>query len=146
MRFSKEIQNSCSAALFQIGFPRIPLPSSAEVFDKVAELGERLCQTHLLIKEEIGDKITYPEPGDNIVKNIAYSDNKVHINSTQYFGGVSEAAWKFYVGAYQPLQKWLKDRKNQVLSFDEIIHYQRMVCSIEKTIELMYEIDKVVEF
>ena len=133
-------------SFLKIGFPRIPLPSSAEVFDKVAELGERLCQTHLLIKEEIGDKITYPEPGDNIVKNIAYSDNKVHINSTQYFGGVSEAAWKFYVGAYQPLQKWLKDRKNQVLSFDEIIHYQRMVCSIEKTIELMHEIDKVVEF
>ncbi len=34
-------------------------------------------------------------------------------NETQYFENVPEVAWNFYIGGYQPAQKWLKDRKEE---------------------------------
>ena len=36
---------------------------------------------------------------------------KVFINDTQYFDNVPKIAWDFFIGGYQPAQKWLKDRK-----------------------------------
>ena len=33
----------------------------------------------------------------------------VFINAAQYFDNVPEAAWEFFIGGYQPAQKWLKD-------------------------------------
>jgi len=32
-----------------------------------------------------------------------------HCDETQYFANVPEVAWSFYIGGYQPAQKWLKD-------------------------------------
>jgi hypothetical protein len=37
------------------------------------------------------------------------------------------SAWKFYIGGYQPAQKWLKNRKGRTLDYDEIPHYQRII-------------------
>ncbi|MBS4035259.1 MAG: hypothetical protein KGZ85_12390 [Ignavibacterium sp.] len=37
------------------------------------------------------------------------------INSEQYFGNVPEIVWNFYIGEYQPAQKWQKDRKGRRL-------------------------------
>lgn len=35
------------------------------------------------------------------------------INATQYFDSAPEISWGFYIGGYQPAQKWLKDRKGR---------------------------------
>jgi len=40
------------------------------------------------------------------------------VNNVQYFREF-RTSWEFYIGGYQPAQKWLKDRKGRVLSFDE---------------------------
>jgi hypothetical protein len=37
-----------------------------------------------------------------------------------------EVSWDFFIGGYQPAQKWLKDRKGHALSFEEVKHYQRI--------------------
>jgi hypothetical protein len=42
----------------------------------------------------------------------------VYINETQYFSNVPELAWNFYLGGYQPAQKWLKDRKGRELRYE----------------------------
>lgn len=70
---------------------------------------------------------------------------KVYINDTQYFANVSEIAWNFYIGGYQPAQKWLKDRKDMQLSYDDIIHYNKMIVALTETDKLMKEIDRVFE-
>jgi Type ISP C-terminal specificity domain len=67
---------------------------------------------------------------------------KVFINSSQYFDGVSVIAWEFYIGGYQPAQKWLKDRKDNVLTFEDIAHYQKLVASLDQTSILMQELEK----
>jgi hypothetical protein len=46
---------------------------------------------------------------------------RVYINDTQYFDNIPEVAWNFYIGGYQPAQKWLKDRKGRELSFEDIL-------------------------
>jgi hypothetical protein len=67
---------------------------------------------------------------------------KVYINDTKYFDNVPQNVWSFYIGGYQPAQKWLKDRKGRELSFDDILHYQKMVYVLGETGKLMREIDK----
>ena len=54
--------------------------------------------------------------------------------------------WNFYIGGYQPAQKWLKDRKGRELSFDDIFHYQKIIVALNETDRIMKEIDKVITF
>lgn len=56
---------------------------------------------------------------------------------------VPEVAWNFYIGGYQPAQKWLKDRKGRELSFEDILHYQKIIVALKRTDEIMKEIDGV---
>jgi hypothetical protein len=41
---------------------------------------------------------------------------KVQIDDEQYFGNVPLKTGEFYIGGYQPAQKWLKDRRDRTLS------------------------------
>lgn len=82
-------------------------------------------------------------PGENIVEAMRYQDGKVLINDTQYFGGVSELAWNFFIGGYQPAQKWLKDRKGRVLDYQDILHYGHIIYALEETDRIMKEIDEI---
>jgi very-short-patch-repair endonuclease len=68
---------------------------------------------------------------------------KVFINETQYFANVPAAAWEFYIGGYQPCQKWLKDLKDRELSFEDILHYQKIVVALSETDRIMKEIDTI---
>jgi len=56
---------------------------------------------------------------------------------------VPQVAWEFYIGGYQPAQKWLKDRKERTLEFEDILHYQKIIVALFETDRLMKEIDKV---
>ncbi len=68
---------------------------------------------------------------------------RVYINETQFFSNVPEIAWNFYIGGYQPAQKWLKDRKERELSYDDILHYQKIIVALTETDRIMKEIDEV---
>ncbi|MFC1717836.1 type ISP restriction/modification enzyme [Candidatus Poribacteria bacterium] len=54
------------------------------------------------------------------VEKVRYveQDQRVYINSEQYFQGVPSEVWEFRVGGYQVCEKWLKDRKGRQLSYD----------------------------
>ncbi|WP_442896055.1 type ISP restriction/modification enzyme [Bradyrhizobium sp. AZCC 2289] len=72
---------------------------------------------------------------------ILWSDEKIWINSEQYFNHVPEALWSMRVGGYVPLQKWLGDRKGECLSLDDIKHYQLIIGALNKSIHVLGEID-----
>lgn len=128
-------------------FPRIPLPNDGTQFKSLADVGRQLRELHLSKHGDSFDsEVTYPEIGDNVVSQYKLKDDRVYINKSQYFGNIPKESWEFFIGGYQPLEKWLKDRKGQTLSFDEITHYQYMVYAITKTIDLMKQIDQIVEF
>jgi hypothetical protein len=69
-----------------------------------------------------------------------FEASKVFINKAQYFEGVTLLAWEFYIGGYQPAQKWLKDRKGRQLSFEDVKHYQRIIKILSETHRIMQTI------
>ena len=121
----------------------------------MATLGKEIREIHLLESETVENYITsYPETGDNIItrkltkNNIGYEAitdtlGKVWINDRQYFDNVPLLAWEFYIGGYQPAQKWLKDRKERELKFEDILHYQKIIVALTETDRIMKEIDKI---
>ena len=135
--------------LLKIDFPRIPYPKDQKTFWQLVKYGSQLRQIHWLESPIIEDLITtYPVSGDNLVEKVHYeakNDKKgrVYINSAQYFDNVPLVTWNFYIGGYQPAQKWLKDRKGRNLSFDDVTHYQKIIVALNETDKLMREIDKI---
>ena len=131
----------------KIYFPRVPYPKVAKIFKALVTLGAELRLIHLLESPKGYQYITtYPVTGPDIVEKVIYKDGNVFINKDQYFGNVPEPAWVFYIGGYQPAQKWLKDRKNRTLTNADIEHYQKIIVALSETDRIMKEIDKVVEF
>jgi Predicted helicase len=139
----------------KIDFPRIPYPKDKDIFWQLVKLGGELRQIHLLENPIVDKYVTsYPNDGDNIVtRKITKNDfeiidkekglGRVWINDRQYFDKVPVISWEFYIGGYQPAQKWLKDRKGRELSYEDILHYQRIIVALTVTDRLMKEIDKV---
>jgi predicted helicase len=116
----------------KIDFPRIPYPKDAADFDRYVHVGSRLRKLHLM-ESVPKTKTTFSIADGNVVENVRFVGDKVFINKTQYFGNVPESAWTFFIGGYQPAQKYLKDRKGRKLSFDEIQHYQKIVAVLNET-------------
>lgn len=132
----------------KIDFPRVPYPKDQDTFWQLVKLGGEIRQIHLLesLPKVFGieNYITqYPIDGNNEVGKTKFQDGKVYINETQYFDNVPQIAWEFYIGGYQPAQKWLKDRKDRKLEFDDILHYQKIIVALTETDRLMKEIDKI---
>ena len=128
----------------KINFPRVPYPKDKNTFWKLVKLGGEIRQIHLLESPVVEKFISkYPETGTNIVEKIKYENSKVFINENQYFQDVPEVAWNFYIGGYQPSQKWLKDRKDRELQIDDIRHYMKIIVALTETDRIMKEIDKI---
>lgn len=126
----------------KIDFPRVPYPSSPDIFRRISEQGEALRRLHLMEDAAIGDTpFPFEGEGDSVVDKPRLEDGKVWINATQAFAGVSQTAWDFQIGGYQPAQKWLKDRKGRQLSWDDIRHYQKIIKILGETDRIMQEID-----
>ena len=122
----------------------MPYPKDKDTFWQLVKLGGEIRQIHLLESPAVEKSITqYPIDGDNILTKAKYKDGKVYINETQYFDNVPQIAWEFYIGGYQPAQKWLKDRKERKLEFDDILHYQKIIVALSETDRLMKEIDAI---
>ena len=123
----------------KIDFPRIPYPTDSTEFERFAKYGKRLRELHLLEKVP-KTKTTFPIADGNVVENIRFVDGKVFINKTQYFDNVPSEVWNFYIGGYQPAQKWLKDQKGRTLTFDDTQHYQKIVAVLTETIMIQQEV------
>ncbi len=141
----------------KIDFPRVPFPKDAATFWQFVNLGGELRQIHLLDAPAVSRFITtYPNSGDNIVTrkmtvasigweltDAKNETGRVWINDAQYFDNVALIAWEFYIGGYQPAQKWLKDRVRRELNFEDIAHYQKIIVALSETDSLMKKIDEI---
>lgn len=142
-------------------FPRIPYPKDAEQFWSLVELGGQLRQVHLLESDKLHEKakslgIGYPKDGNNEVtrkmtkNSVGFAPNEnnksfgeVWINDEQCFTNVPLVAWEFYIGGYQPAQKWLKDRQGRTLDMADIKHYMNIVAALSLTDDLMQKIEEI---
>ena len=130
------------AEFLKIDFPRVPYPPSPAIFRQVSEQGEALRRLHLMEPSAIGETpYVFDGEGDSIITQPRFADGRVWINASQFFAGVPEVAWGFHIGGYQPAQKWLKDRKGRVLTWDDVCHYQKIIKILCETDRIMQEID-----
>jgi hypothetical protein len=149
------------AEFLKMDFPRLPLINDKTLFKQLAELGEQLVSLHLMDGKtnqgldsstrspNLGlylSEHSFPIAGDNIIEKINYQDSKVYINKTQYFDCVTPELWAFHIGGYQVCQKWLKDRKDRQLSYDDCNQYLTILAALEHTQILMLAIDDILVF
>jgi predicted helicase len=134
------------AEFLKIDFPRVPFTKDYKLFKKMSDYGDRLADLHLLKSPELDSPIArFQGKGENRVRKLKYDDKAgvLYINKEQYFEGISQDVWSYQIGGYQVCDKWLKDRKDRVLSLDEIQTYCRIVTAIQKTINIQEGIDKI---
>ena len=139
------------AEFLKIDFPRIPYPKSGEEFRTMATFGAELRRIHCMEDFDEAAEVELVEGHDGedavatqVVKPV-WKDGCVYIDKDVKFTNVSEDLWNFYIGGYQPLQKWLKDRKGRELSAEDVSHYKRMVRAIARTRDIMAKIDAAYE-
>ena len=144
------------AEFLKSGFPRIPNPENRSEFLRLAAIGSELRQWHTLQhpQADIAHFITAfdsPEPDMQVDKPRYAPDSdtletgSVYWNKTTCIRNVPAAAWQFYIGGYQPAQKWLKDRKDKTLTAADIEHYQKIILALTRTAELMQQIDEAAQ-
>ena len=144
----------------KIDFPRVPYPKDEKTFWDLVKLGKEVREIHLLESNKVEDYITSYEMTENAEndhnvintkigkKDWEIIDNdkqlgRIWINESKYFENIPITAWEFYIGGYQPAQKWLKDRKEKELKFEDILHYQKIIVALTETDRIMKEIDKI---
>ena len=134
-------------------FPRIPLPQDIKQFRTLAALGQRLIDCHLLknvsrpevapTEREARAVHRFEGEGDGVVSRVRYEDERVWINTIQYFTDVPEEVWEYEIGSYQVCEKWLKDRRGDVLGHAEVRQYRSILVAVAETLRVMEAIDEV---
>lgn len=128
-------------------FPRIPYPQSADYFWTMVSYGTKLRELHLSEDDYFDSQYSYQGHEECIVDRPTYQDGTVYLNKNgDKIINVPENIWNMYFGGYQPLQKWLKDRKGDALSQSDIRHFQSTISILVVTEELMHQIDDSIIF
>jgi predicted helicase len=154
------------AEFLKIDFPRIPFTSNYDLFIELGKLGQELAEIHLMKSDQLNNTFSRFEiSGDNTVKKVEYvpdegvqnfeplpeinrnkkiqKSGKVFINKTQYFSDIDKNIWEYQIGGYQVMHKWLKDRKERVLTLEDIQVYIKIAKALQLTIEYQKKIDKL---
>ena len=153
----------------RVDFPRIPFINDVGLFRELVGLGRQLTSLHLMNSPTLDNsKISFPVSGDNVIEKghpkyissdswlsgqveqieqgrvYISKDNKRSNKRGQYFEGISPDIWESRFGGYQPMKKWLKERRGKSLSFDDLNHYRRLGAAMSETGRLMQEIDAAI--
>jgi len=133
------------AAFLQTDFPKVPITKDPHLFMDMARLGQKLVELHLMKSDQISTSVVkFQGNGDDTVEKPEFKDkSQVFINQTRYFTGIDKEDWEYFIGGYQILQKWLKDRIGRKLSLEDIKHFCMVATTIKKTIEIQSEIDSL---
>lgn len=130
----------------KIDFPRAPFTKDYKLFKDLSKLGEELAELHLLKSKKLNKaSAKFCGAGLNEVKKREYNkkEKRLYINNEQYFGGIEPEVWDYYIGGYQVLDKWIKDRIGRSLSREDVEHYLKVVTTLKLTIELQEKIDRL---
>ncbi len=122
-------------------FPRIPYPTEKSVFYSLVTYGKKLINLHLMHKPKTSmydDKRLVGK----IIEKVTYKNSMVYINKIDSFENIEADIWNYTMCGYQPMQKWLKDRRGCDLTEAEVINFRQMQEAIEETIEIMDEMKR----
>ncbi len=143
--FYSNIYREKYAEFLKIDFPRVPFPADDKVFSKMTAFGNELVDLHLLKSKRLDKLVSkYEGEGENDrIDMMVYreSEKRIYINEEKYFDNVLPEIWKYQIGGYQVLYKYLKDRKGK--NMDDFAHYSRIITALSYTMEIQQEIDQI---
>nr|BCI59258.1 N-6 DNA methylase [Helicobacter pylori] len=135
-------------------YPKILFTNNKDLFRALSLLGIELIGLHVLNKESLNhsfdklkdatigescyspsNKLTEEHDRNPIIKKPAYNkpEQRLYINHSAYFRGVSEEIHGYMIGGYGVLDKYLKSHKNEPCDFD---HVSNIIKIIARTIEI----------
>ncbi|MFP6010375.1 type ISP restriction/modification enzyme [Helicobacter pylori] len=129
-------------------YPKILFTENKDLFRALSLLGIELIGLHVLNKESLNysfEKLKdatigesyYKESHDRnpIIKKPAYNEaeQRLYINHSAYFRGVSEKIYHYMIGGYGVLDKYLKSHKNEPCNFDRVTNIIKIIA---RTIEI----------
>lgn len=128
-----------------IDFPRIPFTKDYKLFSKMSEFGHNLIDLHLVESQMLNKIISKYEGESNSdkIEKIIYDETnkKIYINKDKYFSNVASEVWNYYIGGYQVLQKYLKERIGRTMDNPE--YFCKVISSIYYTIDIQKNIDQI---
>lgn len=106
----------------KLGFPKIPITKSLDIFASMVKFGRILVTLHLLsstIERPIVSK--FHVEGNNDVHKCEYDakQHNIYINGIQYFDNVSLKVWNYEVGKTKVIQHFIKRKEGSILSLDD---------------------------
>ncbi|TPI06769.1 DNA methyltransferase [Helicobacter pylori] len=136
------------ADFLKADYPKILFTNNKDLFRALSLLGIELIGLHVLNKESLNysfEKLKddtigescYKEAHDRnpIIKKSLHNEpeQRLYINSSAYFMGVSEEIYNYMIGGYGVLDKYLKSHKNEPCDFDHVTHIIKVIA---RTIEI----------
>ncbi|GAA7072798.1 DNA methyltransferase [Helicobacter pylori] len=127
-------------------YPKILFTNNKDLFRTLSLLGIELIGLHVLNEESLNysfEKLKdatigescYKDERNPIIKNHSHneSEQRLYINHSAYFRGVSKEIYDYRIGGYCVLDKYLKSHKNEPCDFD---HVSNIIKVIARTIEI----------
>ena len=149
-------------------YARIPVTSDPDLFRDLCALGAKLTAVTTLVDADVKSNLPgfpvsgtseiapgyprYTGPGDTPPDNSApVTEGRVYINvngasdgTGQFFKGISQEAWTYTIGGHQVLEKWLRSRRGDRLSFDEIKRFSTVARAVGVLIETQDLVRKII--
>ncbi|WP_276317964.1 type ISP restriction/modification enzyme [Helicobacter pylori] len=133
-------------------YPKILFTNNKDLFRVLSLLGIELIGLHVLNQESLNhsfeklkdatigesyyspsDKSTEAHERNPIIKKPSHNEQRLYINHSAYFRGVSQEIYDYRIGGYCVLDKYLKSHKNEPCDFD---HVSNIIKVIARTIEI----------
>jgi len=135
LQFSEDLAQS---------FPRVPFPSSSDVYQEGASLGERLMKLHTLEIEYPGDGSLSYQGQIGEIEDARYLSENERVVLTEEGAGVqpvSEEVWGYSVSGYDVLEGWIECREG--FDFDQQIRTELLdvIWILEETVALSDDLD-----
>ncbi|UOR71963.1 N-6 DNA methylase [Helicobacter pylori] len=137
-------------SFLKIDYPKILFTENKDLFRALSLLGIELIGLHVLNQESLNysfEKLKDATIGESgyieahernpIIKKPSHNEQRLYINHSAYFSGVSQEIYDYRIGGYCVLDKYLKSHKNEPCEFDyvsDIIKVIARTIGIQKTL------------
>ncbi len=132
-------------SFLKIDYPKILFTENKDLFRVLSLLGIELIGLHVLNQESLNysfEKLKDATIGEScyieahernpIIKKPSHNEQRLYINHSAYFRGVSQEIYDYRIGGYCVLDKYLKSHKNESCDFDHVTRIIKIIaCTIE---------------
>lgn len=149
-----------------VGFPRIRVPRSAELFWRLVELGRRLLSCHLLrsgtdflgrgemtVDDFLGPPLSLADDPIQLADTAPlpargwprWQNEQIEVTPGWAIPHVPRTHWEFRVGSHQVCRKWVRDRTGQCWEAATRSRYARIVNSVADSVSLAADVDLAID-